>query len=286
MWIYDRAAGLWKSGSQTKPGGGAGTENPLFRGDYRTNNFSQWPGVQNKLWNSTGSGYDGLPPGYPATIYDDAHNSGGKAALFEVRDGDIAVGSERSEVVGDSSTGGTEGQSRWYKFATKFDATFPNNHITYDSGNGWGVVNQWHATGGSGQPPITLGFRPWSVNGAPYTATPTGYWSITYAKMDSSFTVLFQDAIMHIPMNIGSWNDIKMHVVWSGSDATGSIELWHNGVKQSFLTGGTVFNMRTMVPGDSYTYYKEGYYRNQNLTWTAKVHHTGFLCAATEADLG
>ena len=41
-------------------------------------------------------------------------------------------------------TGGTEGQTFWYRFQTKFDATFPQNHASL----GWGTTNQWHGSGG------------------------------------------------------------------------------------------------------------------------------------------
>ena len=111
---------------------------PLFTGDYATGDFSQWRYVQNRAYNGSGKDY---VPSYPATIVQDMAK--GNVARFEVRAGDAPPfgGVERSEVQADAATtGGAEGQDRWYRFSTKFDPTFPQNHADL----GWAVTNQWH----------------------------------------------------------------------------------------------------------------------------------------------
>ena len=101
-----------------------------FVGDYSTGDFRQWE-VQCKGYNAAGSEF---PGSYSARIVPDP--SYGIAARFEVRTGDVPPfgGGERSEVGGPDSSGGSEGQVRWYRFATKFDETFPTNHASL----GWG----------------------------------------------------------------------------------------------------------------------------------------------------
>src|SRR6478609_3940870 len=122
---------------------------PLFVGDYSTGNFDQWLRIQNKLanddpyilgWPSTGE--------YPAQIIDGA-------ARYEVRNGDVMAqdGRERSEV--HTKTWEREGDTRWYKFSTMFDRSFPT---TWAEGD-WGIQNQWHAENESGvQPPVCFGY--------------------------------------------------------------------------------------------------------------------------------
>jgi hypothetical protein len=103
----------------------------LFTGDYATGDFSQWLYVQNKDYNGDSAGYRNW--GYPASIVTDSGR--GYSARYELRSDDFVGPIERSEVAGGSATtGGTEGQIRWYRFSTKFDATFPQNHASL----GWG----------------------------------------------------------------------------------------------------------------------------------------------------
>jgi hypothetical protein len=89
------------------------------------------------------------------------------------------------------------------------------------------------------------------------------------------------------------WHDFKMRIVWSRSDGVGSIQLWHNGVRQTLLQGpygtridgGTTYLHRTLHPSSNSVYYKEGYYRNPNISVTGVVYHAGFRSASEEAGL-
>ena len=95
----------------------------LFTGDYGTGDFSQWQTVQTKSYNGSGTEHD--TPGYPAAIVRDPK---GDVARFEVRKGDVPSfgGGERSEVQGDtSSTGGAEGEVRWYRFLDQVRLVVP-----------------------------------------------------------------------------------------------------------------------------------------------------------------
>ncbi len=238
----------------------------LFAGDYATGDFSQWLTVQTKSYNGSGADYT---PGYPAAIVRDPM---GDVARFEVRKGDVPPfgGGERAEVQGDTSaTGGAEGEVRWYRFSTKFDPSFPRNHADL----GWGVTNQWHPDSDVGSPPVswTVGMR-------------NGYWSLTVSKQSAPDVYLDTFSIFDTPLAPGQWHDVKMQICWSESDTVGSIKLWLNGVPQEFTDGSYTYVGRTLIPGTSSVYYKEGMYRAP-MAPTDIVYHGGFRSAATEAEL-
>ncbi|MGE0777769.1 polysaccharide lyase [Mycolicibacterium sp.] len=239
----------------------------MFIGDYSTGDFSQWPSVQNPSYNGPGVDYR---PTYSATVVDDPVK--GKAARFEVRSGDwpgFATG-ERSDVGSDASaTGGTEGQVRWYAFATMFDPSFPQNHADL----GWGVTNGWHPNTRIG----SAGFE-WSVG------TRNGYWSLVVDEQTSPGVYVGDRTIFETPLNVGHWHDVKMQVNWSTGVRTGWIRLWLNGVRQTFADGSDTYFLSTLVPGTTSCYYKEGYYR-QATRPTGIVYHSGFRAAGDEAAL-
>lgn len=240
----------------------------LFDGDYSTGDFSQW-WVQCKGYNDAGSNF---PGSYSASIVDDP--TYGRAARFEVRTGDVPPfgGGERAEVSGGDSTGGAEGQDRWYRFATKFDETFPGNHASL----GWGLTNQWHGDTIRGTPPLN-----WSVS------EQNGQWTLLADRQSRPDGYLGKVVLFSTPLNPGSWHDVQMHVLWSTSDSVGLVELWHNGVRQTFTDGSQTYRVRTLVPGTAApsAYYKEGYYRQNGIGPTGIVYHSGFRSADTQAAL-
>jgi hypothetical protein len=231
---------------------------PLFLGDYATGNFSQWPTVQTRDYNGSGNDY---APSYSASIVQDAAK--GDVARYEVRAGDVPPfgGGERAEVQGDSATtGGVEGQTRWYRFSTKFDPSFPMNHAEL----GWGVTNQWHQSSSSGSPPVS-----WTVD------KKNGYWSLSIEKQSAPSVFLQTFSIFDTPLNVGQWHDVMMEIHWSASDEKGWIRLWLNGVRQTFTNGADTYFVRTLIPGAPTVYYKEGMYREPTAS-TDIVFHTGF----------
>jgi hypothetical protein len=241
---------------------------PFWTGDYSTGDFSQWPSVQNKRYNGPGRDY---VPSYSATVVNDPAK--GKAARFEVRSGDVPDfgGGERSDVgSNESDTGGTDGQTRWYEFSTMFDQTFPRNHADL----GWGATNGWHPDSSVGSAPFD-----WELG------RKNGYWSLTIQKQSSPGVYLDSYPIFETPLNVGQWHDVKMQVHWSTSETTGWIRLWLNGIRQTFFNGADTYYLRTLIPGTTTTYYKEGYYREAGIQPTGIVYQTGFRCAADEAAL-
>ena len=227
----------------------------LFTGDYSTGNFSKWSVVQTKTHNSYGRNY---VPTYSANVVNDPVK--GKVARFEVRSGDVPSfgGGERSQVQASNLTGGTEGQTRWYEFSTRFDPTFPKNHADL----GWGVTNGWHPDSSTGSSPFQ-----WAVG------TRNGYWSLNVNRQSAPGVYLNTTTIFEVPLGT-AWHDVKMQVHFSTSDTKGWIRLWHNGVRQTFSNGADTYYAPTLVPGTSTVYYKEGYYR-QAMKPTGIVYTTG-----------
>jgi polysaccharide lyase-like protein len=222
--------------------------------------------VQTRYYNSSGANYQ---PAYPASIVADPQK--GYAARFEVRSGDVPSfgGGERAEVqASESQTGGTEGQARWYQFSTRFDPSFPQNHRDL----GWGVTNQWHADTSAGAPPLG-----W------YVDRQNGFWSLVANRQSSPGAYLPTASICNVPLGTG-WHDVKMQVNWSVSDSTGWVRLWLNGVRQTFANGADTYYVRTLIPGSTTVYYKEGYYR-QAMRPTGIVYHAGFRTATEEGGL-
>jgi hypothetical protein len=77
------------------------------------------------------------------------------------------------------------------------------------------------------------------------------------------------------PVKRGQWRDIQMHVKWSGSDSIGFIELWVDGVRQTFDDGQERRYIRTMYPGID-NYFKQGYYRQGGIGAIGVVYHDNF----------
>jgi hypothetical protein len=249
------------------PASPAPTSPPLFLGDYSTGDFSQWNTLQNKGINARPSGWPATG-NYPAQIVEDPER--GYVARYEVRAGDRtsfdASNVNRSEVqASGGTTGGGEGDLRWYSFSVKFDPTFPTNS------GGWGVLtNQWHGNASSGAPPVA-----WYAVG--------DKWQLTANPQSSPGAYLGSRVLWETPIAPGEWHDIKMAINFSTSDSTGYVQVWHNGVPQRLTNSSYTYQIRTLIPGSSNptTYYKEGIYRAASSS-TAVVYHTGFRSATAE----
>jgi hypothetical protein len=239
---------------------------PPFNGDYSTGDFSQWHVVQTRDFNGLAKKFE---PDYSASVVQDVVR--GDVARFEVRPGDVPPfgGGERSEVEGSQTTGGVDGQTRWYRFSTKFDSSFPLNHADL----GWGVTNQWHAVNADVSPPVS-----WTVD------QRNGFWSLTIDKQSAPGVYLDAISIFDTPLYLGQWHDVLMQINWSASDDKGWIKLWYNGIRQTFTNGSDTYFVRTLVPGTTGVYYKEGMYRKPTSS-TDIVYHTGYRSADSETEM-
>jgi len=228
-------------------GGGLDLPGVIMRtGDYNTGDLSQWSGHQNLR-------------DYSLTMVRSPLREGAYAARFEVRNGDdplCAAGwgcyGDRSEV--QMSTGETEGQERWYSWSTMVAPDFPR----YPN---WQVISQWHS----------------NANGSP----PIGFYAVNddlllqFHRYSSPGNAIDIVTPWKGSLRRGQWQDIRLHVKWSGSDSVGFVELWINGQPQTFDNGQTRRYIRNMYPGIA-NYFKQGYYRQGGLSSTGVVYHDGF----------
>ena len=211
----------------------------IFRGDFETGGLGQWGGLQRVATDRI-------------TVVRSPVRQGSYAARFEVRNGDNPIGyGDRAEV--QALTGESEGDERWYSWSTMLAADYP-------SSSAWQVITQWHATV-DGSPP--LGFY---VSGDNILLEANRY-SGPGGSIGTS-------TIWRGPARRGQWQDIKMHVKWSGSDSVGFVELWIDGARQTFDDGSTHRAIRTLVPGAD-AYLKQGLYRQSGVPGTGVVYHDG-----------
>lgn len=261
----------------------------LFTGDYSSGGFTQWSRNNNKYF-SIESVYHPASGRYPAAVIIDDPDAG-YCARFECRDGDGPdVESDRSEVFGDELVYAAEGTTRWYAMSFKFDESFPNNRNELQ----WCTIAQWKAASISpyneyGSPVINLGW-----------ASPTdpgyenGYVHLIWSPQSEPTVALTGSGgpILKIPINQGQWHDFKMRAYWK-KDNTGTIQVWHNGVRQTFNatagyeTASTTFTGQTVCGGTGPTgvTFHQGIYRNTVATHTDIVYHRGFRIADSEDSL-
>jgi hypothetical protein len=246
----------------------------VFVGDFETGNFDQWAICQDAELGSAAC-TELRAPHYNMQVQSNFVRQGRFAAQFQLRQGDRPPGlccGDRAEVSGEAATAADEGDEFWYQWSTLFGADFPTD-------SGWSVVAQWHANR-DGSPPVAIASRPdfgpdrWGL----YIST----W-ISPGNPGPTFTP------WSAPLARGGWHDIKLRIKWSANDYSGFIELWHNGVPQTFTAapcaGETRCRVRTLMPEGGGVYFKQGYYRDTGIAAPGSVYHDGFSLAISEADL-
>jgi hypothetical protein len=212
----------------------------LKRADFETGNLNQWGAYQRVASDRI-------------QVVASPVRQGRYAARFEVRNGDNPIGyGDRAEV--QTATGESEGQERWYAWSTMLAPDFPRS-------SAWQVISQWHANA-DGSPP--LGFF--------VTNDSIVLKAHRYSGPGSLIGIT---DVWTGPARRGEWQDILMHVKWSGSDQVGFVELWINGVPQRFDDGSTRRMIRTLTPGVG-AYFKQGLYRQSGISGTGVVFHDGF----------
>ena len=213
----------------------AGAE--LFRGDWETGDLRQWDGAQ-------AVSRDRIQ------VVTEPVNQGRYAGRFEVRDGDNPIGfGDRAEV--QLASGESEGQERWYAWSTMLDPTFPIS-------DAWQVITQWHFEDIDGTPPVAF-----------YVIRDRIALETNPHDGDRPADPRAGRALVN-PLDRGQWHHFRLHVIWSGSDETGLLELWHNGRK----VAGPI-HTRTLSPGHD-AYFKQGYYRQSGEPRTGIIYHDAF----------
>ena len=266
----------------------------LFTGDFSTGDFSQWSRVITPTYPTGAIGVNHpRASGYTANIVTDDPDSG-YAARFELRSGD----SWKSEVRGDTFCYAAAGTTVWYAWSTKFDQNFPNNRNELL----WGMFTGWKAASTTpyyteyGSPVIEFA---WDDPTSPtYSQTHNGYAYLSWNPQSSpgvgtSFPGggYYGGKILAIPLEQGQWHDFKMCAYWA-QDNTGTLQLWRNGVPQTFLAvngfaGGTTLTGQTVCggTGPAGVTFQQGFYRNTAATHTDVIYHRGFRTADSENSL-
>jgi|GEM_PF-1176447 len=151
------------------------------------------------------------------------------AARFEVRRGDDPINSvgDRAELSIDTLDG--EGDERWYAWSVMIARDYPDR-------GGWNILTQWPSLGTVGPPPLAL-------------QAGDGKLLLVAQKQRRDGSLIRRAVIWSGPQRRGQWRDLLMRVRWSGSDSTGSIELWVDGVHQTLRNRGFRYRTRTLVPG-------------------------------------
>jgi len=212
----------------------------IYRADFETGNLSQWEGNQSVAADRIRAVTSPV-------------RQGSYAGRFEVRQGDNPVdANDRAELTIDTDE--SEGDEYWYGWSTMVDSSVPATQS-------FQVLMQWHSST-SRRPPVTFFAQ----------GNEMVLWIHPHSGPQNQIN--FTRA-WHGPLPRNVWQDIVMHVKWSGSDSVGFIELWVNGVRQTFDNGTQRRYIRTIVPGGT-NYLKMGYYRDAGIQPTAVVWHDNF----------
>lgn len=234
----------------------------LFRGDWETGDTSQWADCQTRHRGGV-------------ALTTQVRRQGRRAARFEVTDSDFDGFGERSEC--QASTREREGKTRWYSWSTFIPADLP-----IANARAWAVVTQWHCTC-PGSPPVGFYLQDESLQ-------------LSIHRRDSEGDVGQVELVpwgRPLAALRGRWTDIRVRVRWSASDGRGFVDLWVNGTRQRMNwprsdrraarhggLGAPRVRVRTLVPGGSGAYLKQGLYRSGSIGGRAVIYHDGMRMTA------
>jgi hypothetical protein len=264
----------------------------LFTGDYSTGDFSQWSRVVTPDFpDSIRNGFTHPTICDTGSIISDDPD-GGYSARYELRSGDT----ERAEAKGDDDAYVAADATAWYAWSWKFDSSYPNDRHARGK---WGLICQWKSAAISpyqedGTPVLSFG---WVQSTAPDYSTggyENGYVHLLYAPQSpANVGSGVAGQILKIPLQQGKWQDFKARISVK-KDATGTLQLWWNGVRQTFTAldsfgGGQTFTGQFIVGGTSPLLtginFSQGIYRDPTCNFTEVVYHRGFRIADSEDSL-
>jgi hypothetical protein len=266
----------------------------IFTGDYSTGDFSQWTRVVTPVFpGSTRNGITHPSISDPASIIVDDPD-GGFCARYEMQAGATDASNERSEAKGDAAVYVAADTTAWYAWSWKFDESYPTNR----HGEGkWGTIFQWKSAkispyGEDGVPVLSFG---WAQSSAPtFSDYENGYVHLTYAPQSApEVGIPGGGMVLKIPLALGQWQDFKARISLK-KDATGTFQLWRNGVRQTFLAtpgfaGGQTLTGQFIIGGTSPLLtginLSQGIYRDPTCDFTEIVYHRGLRIADTEDSL-
>ena len=222
----DRLAAYGWAGVTNRGGSDALPGRIAWTGDFEPGNLSQWD-LRQAVSHER------------ARVVSAPVRQGRMAARFEVRQGEDPISSSGPRAELTRRTNEQEGDERWYAWSLLFDPDFPTEE-------GWQVVTQWHADA-EGVPPLAI-------------YAQNGRLELQVNRHDGPGLPLSTEVPWSGPLKRGQWRDLRLHVIWSGDDATGLVHLFVDGVEVLAPT-----RLRTLYPGIG-SYLKQGYYRDPQIT--------------------
>lgn len=236
------------TGTGTGTGTGGGVAGAVAIGDPAGRGWGAWDGLEGVSGRHT-------------IVSDPLGQRGGKFYRFDLRDGERKPGgstsSERCEARGLLLNGS---QSRHLsKHGTTWFYGWSHMFPVMPYSGSWGpVVIQWHDVADNGHSPVIA----WHMED--HYALHVGPQSSSYSR-DNVWVGPSHAASMNV------WHDIVMKVYWHDVKTQGYIELWRNGVVQTFINGKTRFYVETLYGASAgeEQYIKAGVYRGAGISGQA-----------------
>lgn len=211
-----------------------------WSGDFETGNFSQYAFV-----------IQGAPD--RITVRTDTPRQGSSYAKFVANNADVfpltSTDNPRAQLV--SSRMLFPGTERWIQWSTRFPADFPTVPAW-----GWILFFQYH--------------------GPPYTGSPAVGFGLDggFMQIQRSQTYGY-DVVWQAPRTSAAWMDFVLRVGFAQNE-TGFIELWLNGVMQSFTNGARRLYMTTVeLDQNDGLEINPTLYRMKDIADSATVDHDG-----------
>jgi fibronectin type 3 domain-containing protein len=260
----DAAGNITTSSAVTVTVNNTVTSALLWSGDFETGNLSQWSLNQSCV---------GPTPPAGVTVVTSPVRSGKYATAFTVADTStsancpyVPTATPRAQLVGPALF--NPGDDRYIAFSTYFPAGFP---ATTD----WFQIGEIYGPPFGGSPSMGIGL---TGNRLTLDRDPTHNW-------DNIWT-----ASTDIAKGTG-WEDLVLHVKFSTDPSVGFVELWRNGVRQTFNDGSQRIYYDTLVPGVNWDgsspnrLYINQYRSSKTLMGTVTLYHDDARVGTTYASV-
>jgi Polysaccharide lyase len=238
----------------------------VWNGDLSTGTMSQYGYVQQ----CSGSG----PPKGVTVVTSPVHPGYAYSSKFTVSDQSVAANCPRLGSAGHPNANlqspglFAPGDNEYIGFSTYFPSSFPNNVCTPWVPLCWMQIMEIYGQPYGGIPPVAM-----YVIGNKLTLGDTGR------------------PIWKSPRNIvkNTWEDVVLHVNFSTNPSVGYVELWLDGVQQTFTTGRTRYYQATLRSEvnwngvDANRLYLDEYRGARPAMGTVTLYHSAAKVAATYA---
>jgi len=206
-----------------------------FTGDFESGDLSQWDVVQSCPDDATVYSADSHPD-WPAPV-EGTHALRLSVADSHVLSGatmncDSPAGNPRGQLLGKRSGDQSlqPGDDKWESWWVRLPSDFP-----VVSGRNWFVLQQDYGAPFAGSPPVAFDIKDdgTGANRFVMDVCPDGCWAVSTAWAGPT-------------VEPGHWYHFVVHKIFSSADDTGMVEVWLDGVPQTFVDGSTSYHTRTL----------------------------------------